>query len=143
MNIPSKLQQLADEAWVAHVSGYERQSMSWPAWAEYTNKVPGEVFEGLFKEAFVTGLRSVSKIDTTDLNKDDVMISEAARVLKDVLPGLGYILMVTKMNTNPEQSREPVASRYVANVRREDAIAVLKTLLFRWGINDEWMKDAV
>jgi hypothetical protein len=139
----SKLQQLADEAWVAHVRGHERQSMSWPAWAEYSNRVPPEVFEGLFKEAFVTGLRSVSQIDTTDLNKDDVMISDAAIALKDALPGLGYILMVTKINMNPEQSREPVAGRYVANVNRKDAIAVLKTLLFRWGINDEWMKDAV
>lgn len=30
--------------------------------------------------------------------------------------------------------------RYIAGIGREDAVSALKTLLFRWGKNEEWME---
>jgi hypothetical protein len=35
-----------------------------------------------------------------------------------------------------------VQANYVSNCNRQDVVKILKTLLFRWGINEEWMREA-
>ena len=65
-------------------------------------------------------------------------LQEAAQGAHNALPpGHGFILIVAPTN----ESGETVEGQYASNLNREDSIAILKTVLFRWGHNDEWMKS--
>lgn len=71
----------------------------------------------------------------------DSITDQAAAAAAAALPaGCGFILLVAPAGERKETSH--VEGSYASNCNREDAIAMLKTLLFRWGINDEWMKRA-
>jgi len=66
-------------------------------------------------------------------------IQAAARAALNVLPDShGFMLLVVPFGDGSGEG----TAQYVSNLNREDAIKGLKTLLFRWGINDDWMKDA-
>ena len=61
----------------------------------------------------------------------------SASLAHSVLPDTnGFILIVAKFGDGKTDEQ----ADYISNVKREDAIAALKTILFRWGVNDEWMK---
>ncbi len=81
-------------------------------------------------------------IDSTDLpNPADHPLQKAARAVADIIPKEhGFIIITSPFRINPDDKSG--RGYYVSNVDRGDAIAILKTLLFRWGVNDEWMKEA-
>lgn len=92
---------------------------------------------------------SEPRIDCTDLNlgagvevldgRLSVCVEVAAQVTGRALPkNCGFIIVAMPLGAPPDQG----IARYSGNVNREDAVAILKTLLFRWGINEEWMKQA-
>lgn len=58
----------------------------------------------------------------------------AANTLHETLPDMGFILIVVPFGDSN--------AGYISNCNREDAIRGLKSVLFRWGINEEWMKGA-
>lgn len=66
------------------------------------------------------------------------LMQEAAREVVNKIPDYGYILLVTPFG-NGEVETE---AHYISNCNREDAIKILKSMLFRWGINEQWMQDA-
>lgn len=49
----------------------------------------------------------------------------------------GFLLIVTKFGDGTGEG----GADYVSNIKRDDAIKVLKTILFRWGANEEWMTN--
>lgn len=64
-------------------------------------------------------------------------MTNAARAARNCLPDhCGMILLVAPYSDGAED----VNAQYVSNCNREDAVAILKTLLFRWGVNEEWMQ---
>lgn len=64
-------------------------------------------------------------------------LQAAARAAHGQLPDhCGFILIVLPVG------REDAMAQYVANVQRQDAVKVLKEILFRWGIDEDWMKEA-
>lgn len=81
-------------------------------------------------------------IDATDIPAGGLSrqkLQEIARAAHDKLPdSFGFILIVTPFGDGSDYG----PAQYASNVNREDAVKALKTILFRWGINDEWMKDA-
>ena len=54
-------------------------------------------------------------------------------------PGHSFILITLPHTDDPKQA----ICQYVASIDRATAISVLKTCLFRWGANEEWMKKIV
>jgi hypothetical protein len=93
-------------------------------------------------------MASQGRIDLRDLAPDPANPADkvvcaglvaAAEVAREAMPpDCGFIMVAVPFGFPPEQG----VGRYVGNVNREDAIAILKTLLFRWGINEEWMGKA-
>jgi hypothetical protein len=66
-------------------------------------------------------------------------LAAAGMAAKELMPeNCGFIIVAVPFGLPPEHA----VARYAANVNREDAVAILKALLFRWGINDEWMAQA-
>ena len=68
-------------------------------------------------------------------------LQAAARAAHGQMPDThGFILIVMPFGNGSGECE----AQYVSNCRREDVINVLKTVLFpvlfRWGINDEWMQ---
>ncbi len=63
-------------------------------------------------------------------------IQKAAKAAHSQLPDCGFILLVMPFGDGTGECN----AQYVSNCNREDAINVLKTVLFRWGVNEEWMK---
>jgi hypothetical protein len=65
-------------------------------------------------------------------------LQAAARAAHSHLPDThGFILLVMPYSDGTSDSK----AQYASNLNREDALAVLKTVLFRWGVNDEWMQS--
>jgi hypothetical protein len=50
----------------------------------------------------------------------------------------GFILIIAPLGGGMKKAEQTTAD-YVADINREDAIAAMKMVLFRWGINEEWM----
>ena len=50
-------------------------------------------------------------------------------------PNTGFIIITLPFD---DGTHKPVVS-YTANIARPDAVKMLKEILFRWGINEEWM----
>lgn len=65
-------------------------------------------------------------------------IQAAAQAMHAHIPKHGFILMAMPFGDG-EKTRE---ASYVSNVSREDAIKILKVVLFRFGVNEEWMTKA-
>lgn len=61
----------------------------------------------------------------------------AAAVAPHIPAGYGFIILVT-----PFSNAKTIDGGYVSNCDRASAIKILKTILFRWGINDEWINKA-
>ena len=70
---------------------------------------------------------------------DPQLIQLLSHVVDRHLPeNCGFILIVAPYN----KKGDDVQVDYTATVSRESAVAILKSMLFRWGINEEWMKKA-
>lgn len=68
------------------------------------------------------------------------VIQAAARAVNAHIPDThGFILILAPYGDHTADNH--VKADYVATCKRADAIAILKTVLFRWGINEEWMKE--
>jgi len=67
--------------------------------------------------------------------KDKHYLENSADSVKKCLPDNHGFLIVNQEFDNPES---PV--QYVSNMNREGAIKALKSLLFRWGEEEAWMK---
>lgn len=66
---------------------------------------------------------------------DKEYLQLAAAAAKEKLPdNHGYILIVAPFN----QPSSPI--RYAGNINREDAITILKALLYAAGSKEDWMK---
>lgn len=65
------------------------------------------------------------------------ILQAAAAAAHEKLPDMGFILIVTTFGADAAEAK----AHYISNCNREDAVKILKTLLFRWGINEEWMKE--
>lgn len=77
------------------------------------------------------------EIDQTD-SAQNHPLQIAARKVRDVMPpNTGFIIISCPFGDGGTERGD-----YISNVSRDSAIAILKTVLFRWGINDEWMRDA-
>lgn len=64
-------------------------------------------------------------------------LQRAAQAVHNTLPnGNGFIILVAPFGDGTGTTD----AIYASNCNREDAIKILKTMLFRWGINEEWMK---
>lgn len=68
----------------------------------------------------------------------DTLVDAAVAVDKIFPDTHGFILIAVPFG----QPANEGIGQYTSNCKREDAVAILKTVLFRWGINDEWMKEA-
>jgi len=66
-------------------------------------------------------------------------LNRAAAAAHKELPDMGFILIVTPFG---DGETAEVQANYVSNCNRQDVVKILKTLLFRWGINEEWMREA-
>lgn len=76
-------------------------------------------------------------------NRDE-QVGFAADQIASMFPNDGFILFVAPKCGSPEEAeKDDKKTDYISNVRREDAIKMLKNVLFRWGINEEWMERAV
>lgn len=76
-----------------------------------------------------------SDIQETSPRRDQ--LQAAAHAVANIIPDhKGFILLVAPYGNGESNDR----AEYVSNVNREDAIKILKTLLFRWGQNEEWMR---
>lgn len=64
-------------------------------------------------------------------------VQQAARAVHAQLPDVGFILIVTPFGDGREDE-----ANYVSNCNREDAVKILKVLLYRWGIEEDWMTKA-
>ncbi|HTH22926.1 MAG TPA: hypothetical protein VL854_11965 [Nitrososphaeraceae archaeon] len=54
----------------------------------------------------------------------------------------GWTFAIIMLQTHEGREREGVQpSRYAANFPREDGIKALKEILFRWGHEEDWMKE--
>jgi hypothetical protein len=54
----------------------------------------------------------------------------------------GWTFAIVLLQTEEGRKREGAQpSRYAANFRREDGIRALKEILFRWGHEEDWMKE--
>jgi len=64
----------------------------------------------------------------------------AAKAVEAALPpGHAFILMTAPHTNDPKKA----FVQYTSSLERSTAIQILKTCLFRWGHNDEWMKKIV
>ncbi|MDE2103421.1 MAG: hypothetical protein KGL39_39635 [Patescibacteria group bacterium] len=64
-------------------------------------------------------------------------LERAAKAAHAQLPdNQGFILIVA-----PFGQHDGIV-QYASNIHRDSAIGMLKTMLFRWGINEEWMTQA-
>lgn len=74
-------------------------------------------------------------------------MQELAQLVHAQLPDhCGFIVLVAPFGgpaqTGPaSQDEDQRRAMYASNCQREDAVKILKTMLFRWGLNEEWMKD--
>jgi hypothetical protein len=86
-----------------------------------------------------TDIDQASRLSATHPGK----IQEIGRAINAQLPeGYGFILVISAYRTvEPKTENETNTADYIATVNREDAIGVLKTCLFRWGINEQWMEE--
>lgn len=67
---------------------------------------------------------------------DKEYLKEAARAVEAKLPdNHGFILLVAPFGDGPDNRLT-----YIASMRREDAINVLKEFLLKAGAAEEWMK---
>ena len=65
-------------------------------------------------------------------------LQSAADAAKAQMPdNTGFILLTVPFGNDDE-----AIAQYISNMNREDAIKCLKVMLFRWGIDEDWMKDA-
>ena len=77
------------------------------------------------------------KIDSETHAINSERLQAIARAAHAELPDhCGFILLVSPFGDGDNNTAD-----YISNVNREDAIKILKTLLFGWGYNDEWMKN--
>lgn len=56
-----------------------------------------------------------------------------------LLPGHHFLLITVPSTDDPAKA----ICQYVSTLDRPTAVKILKTCLFRWGINEEWMKKIV
>lgn len=67
-------------------------------------------------------------------------IQNSARAAHGQLPDThGFILIIVPLS---DKNTGKGKADYVSNVCREDAVRAIKEILFRWGIEEEWMKQA-
>lgn len=67
-------------------------------------------------------------------------LQAAAKACHDKLPDhCGFLILVAPFGDPTDGDTQ---GQYISNMNREDAIKILKTMLFRFGVNDQWMKDA-
>lgn len=69
--------------------------------------------------------------------KDKHYLQIAAERVESALPD-NHAFLIISTPFAPSDPSQNVA-RYVANCQREEAIRMLKELLFRWGAGEEWM----
>lgn len=66
--------------------------------------------------------------------KDKLFLQNAMKTTLKIIPDGSAAMIITKRCGDGDH---PV--QYVGNLEREDAIKLLKELLFRWGEKEEWM----
>lgn len=64
-------------------------------------------------------------------------LTAVAKATEAALPPGHYFLLITVPHTDDPKK---AMCQYTASIERPTAISILKTCLFRWGINEEWMK---
>lgn len=65
-------------------------------------------------------------------------LQAACRAANGQLPDThGFILLVAPFGDGTGECE----AQYASSMSRDDAIKILKTLLFRWGVNEEWMNN--
>lgn len=70
-------------------------------------------------------------------------MNQIGAAVHNLLPDThGFIVITVPFGTGEYDNGEDAEAQYVSNCNREDAIAGLKILLFRWGVNEEWMTKA-
>ena len=66
-------------------------------------------------------------------------LKAAAKATEAALPpGHGFVLITVPFTDDPDKA----IAQYVASIERETAVKILKACLFRWGHDEQWMKDA-
>lgn len=66
-------------------------------------------------------------------------VQNAAKACHAQLPDThGFIIILMPFGDGNGEGK----ADYVSNVKREDAVAALKAILFRWGIDEQWMHQA-
>ena len=82
-------------------------------------------------------MKTEGEYDTPNQDPDS-WIQKAARAAHAEIPDMGFILIVVPFGDGSGATE----AQCISNVKREDAVAGLKQLLFRWGIEGEWIHKA-
>lgn len=65
------------------------------------------------------------------------------RAISNLLPDhCGFMVVVVPLGDGKTVPPGGTPVQYAASVNRQDAVASLKALLFRWGIEEKWMEGA-
>jgi hypothetical protein len=84
----------------------------------------------------------MSKTDNSLATLRTDQMQDICRAIHNSLPDhLGFVVITIPFGAGKDGEWKKNNADYAANINREDAVAALKALLFRWGVEEQWMEQ--